>query len=260
MTAEQPAALVTGATSGIGRATAMKLVFDGWKVFAAGRRMKNLQSLARDCERLTGRLISVATDVTDDASVQALYNSIEAQGGVDTILNIAGGAMGAEPIAEADVADWKWMIETNVLGSLRVIRTFLPMLRSHGEGTILNLTSTAGIVTYEGGAGYNAAKFGQHALTGALRLEEAEHNIRVIEVLPGLVKTDEFALNRMRGDVDKAADVYAGVDKPLTAEDVADVCAYAVNLPHHINLDEIVMRPVKQAAQHKLIRDAESPA
>jgi NADP-dependent 3-hydroxy acid dehydrogenase YdfG len=130
------------------------------------------------------------------------------------------------------------------------------MLRAHGEGTVLNLTSTAGLIAYEGGAGYNAAKFGQHALTGALRLEEAEHNIRVIEVLPGLVKTDEFALKRMRGDESKAADVYAGVSKPLTAEDVADVCAYAVNLPHHINLDQIVMRPVKQAAQHKLIRDA----
>ena len=188
----------------------------------------------------------------------ALYDTVEAQGGVDTVLNIAGGAVGAEPIAEADLADWEWMIDTNVLGSLRVIN--LPMLRAHGAGTILNLTSTAGVVAYEGGAGYNAAKFGQHAMTGALRLEEAEHNIRVIEVLPGLVKTDEFALKRMRGDASRAADVYAGVDKPLTAEDVADVCAYAVNLPHHINLDEIVMRPVKQAAQHKLIRDAQDSA
>ena len=256
MTAEQPAALVTGATSGIGRATALKLVRDGWRVFAAGRRAENLESLIQDCEDLPGALIPVKTDVTDDASVEALYESIDTQGGIDTVLNIAGGAMGSESIAEADLADWEWMIDTNVLGSLRVIQQFLPMLRAHGAGTILNLTSTAGVVAYEGGAGYNAAKFGQHAMTGALRLEEAEHNIRVIEVLPGLVKTDEFALNRMRGDADKAANVYAGVDKPLTAEDVADVCAYAVNLPHHINLDEIVMRPVKQAAQHKLIRDA----
>ncbi|GAA4108708.1 SDR family oxidoreductase [Enteractinococcus coprophilus] len=258
MTAEQPAALVTGATSGIGRATAIKLVRDGWQVFAAGRRTENLETLAQDCHQLSGTLIPVATDVTDDASVQALYDTIEAQGGIDTVLNIAGGAMGAEAVADASLSDWEWMYDTNVLGSLRVIKQFLPMLRAHGAGTVLNLTSTAGIVAYEGGAGYNAAKFGQHALTGALRLEEAEHNIRVIEVLPGLVKTDEFALNRMRGDADKAADVYAGVDKPLTAEDVADVCAYAVNLPHHINLDEIVMRPVKQAAQHKIIRDAQS--
>lgn len=260
MTSELPAALVTGATSGIGRATAVQLVRNGWKVFAVGRRRNNLESLATDCQDLSGLLIPVVADVTDDASVTALYDTVEAQGGVDTVLNIAGGAVGAEPIAEADLADWEWMIDTNVLGSLRVIKQFLPMLRAHGAGTILNLTSTAGVVAYEGGAGYNAAKFGQHAMTGALRLEEAEHNIRVIEVLPGLVKTDEFALKRMRGDASKAADVYAGVDKPLTAEDVADVCAYAVNLPHHINLDEIVMRPVKQAAQHKLIRDAQDSA
>lgn len=256
MTAEHHAALVTGATSGIGRATVLKLVGDGWKVFAIGRRRENLDSLAQDCATTSGVLIPVPTDVTDNASITTLYETIEAHGGIDTVLNIAGGAMGTESIADANLSDWQWMYETNVLGSLRVIQRFLPMLRAHGAGTILNLTSTAGIVAYEGGAGYNAAKFGQHALTGALRLEEAEHNIRVIEVLPGLVKTEEFALNRMRGDAQKAADVYAGVDKPLTAEDVADVCAYAVNLPHHINLDEIVMRPVKQAAQHKLIRDA----
>ncbi len=256
MTSPQPSALVTGATSGIGRATAMHLVSDGWKVFAAGRRAENLDTLAKECETLAGTLVPVVTDVTDAASIDELYQTVEDQGGVDTILNIAGGAMGAESIAEAKISDWEWMIETNVLGSLRVIQKFLPMLRAHGAGTILNLTSTAGVVAYEGGAGYNAAKFGQHALTGALRLEEAEHNIRVIEVLPGLVKTDEFAVKRMRGDESKAAGVYEGVSKPLTAEDVADVCAYAVNLPHHINLDEIVMRPVKQAAQHKLIRDA----
>jgi len=257
MTSQQPSALVTGATSGIGRATARHLVTDGWRVFAAGRRIENLESLAQECEELPGALIPVATDVTNDASIAALFETVESQGGIDTLLNVAGGAMGAEPIADADIADWEWMIETNVLGSLRVIQKFLPMLRAHGEATVLNLTSTAGLIAYEGGAGYNAAKFGQHALTSALRLEEAEHNIRVIEVLPGLVKTDEFALKRMRGDESKAADVYAGVSKPLTAEDVADVCAYAVNLPHHINLDQIVMRPVKQAAQHKLIRDAE---
>ncbi|WP_022870940.1 SDR family oxidoreductase [Yaniella halotolerans] len=257
MSDSQRSALVTGATSGIGRATAKKLVSDGWMVFAAGRRQEHLESLAAESGQLAGKLVPVATDVTDEASIHTLFTTIEAAGGIDTVLNIAGGALGTEPIAEAKLEDWQWMIETNVLGSLRIIRKFLPMLRAHGEGTILNLTSTAGVVTYEGGAGYNAAKYGQHALTGALRLEEAEHNIRVVEVLPGLVKTEEFAYNRMRGDESKAADVYAGVSKPLTADDVADVCAYAVNLPHHINLDEIVMRPVKQAAQHKLIRDTE---
>src|SRR5699024_5260654 len=133
-------------------------------------------------------------------------------------------------------------------------QAFLPMLRAHGEATILNLTSTAATVTYEGGAGYNVAKHGQHALTGVLRLEEAEHNIRVIEVQPGLVKTEEFTTKRLGGDAAAAEKVYAGVAKPLLAEDVAEVITHAVTLPHHINLDQIVVRPVAQAAQHKLIR------
>src|SRR5699024_10241569 len=138
----------------------------------------------------------------------------------------------------------------------RAIQKVLTTLRAHGAATILKLTSPAGIVAYAGGGGYNAAKSVQHALTGDLRLEKAEHNMRVIEVLPGLVKTEEFSLKRMRGNVSAAADVYTDVAEPLAAEDVADVCAYAVKLPHHINLDQIVLRPVKQAAQHKLIRDA----
>jgi NADP-dependent 3-hydroxy acid dehydrogenase YdfG len=129
------------------------------------------------------------------------------------------------------------------------------MLRAHGEGTVLNLTSTAGLVSYEGGGGYNAAKFAERGMTQALRLEEVGHNLRVVEVLPGLVQTEEFALNRL-GDAEAADKVYAGVAKPLTAEDVAGVVAYAVTLPHHVNLDEIVMRPVAQAAAHKVIRDA----
>jgi NADP-dependent 3-hydroxy acid dehydrogenase YdfG len=118
---------------------------------------------------------------------------------------------------------------------------------------VLNLTSTAALAAYEGGGGYNAAKFAQHAMTGALRLEEAEHNVRVIEVAPGLVFTEEFALNRL-GDRQAADKVYQGVEKPLTAEDVADVVRYAVTAPHHVNLDQIVIRPVAQAANHKLIR------
>lgn len=146
------------------------------------------------------------------------------------------------------------MFEVNVLGTLHVTQAFLPMLRAHGEATVLNLTSTAAQVAYEGGAGYNAAKSGQHMLTGALRLEEAEHNIRVIEVLPGLVKTEEFTTKRLGGDTAAAQKLYEGVDKPLLAEDVAEVIAQAVTLPHHINLDQIVVRPVAQAAQHKLIR------
>ncbi len=177
-----------------------------------------------------------------------------ATGGIDTLVNIAGGARGVDPVASASVADWEWMYQVNVLGTLNVVKAFLPALRQHGRGTILTLTSTAGLVAYEGGAGYNAAKFGQHALNNALRLEEAEHNVRVIEVAPGLVQTEEFMLNRLGGDKDAAAKTYQGVAEPLAPEDVADVVRYAIELPQHINLDQIVVRPVAQAAAHKLIR------
>lgn len=248
-------ALVTGASSGIGRATVKKLLEQGWTVFAAARRSEKLESLAEETHEFAGKLITVACDVTRDDSVNQLLDVVTEHGGLDTVLNIAGGALGNDPIAEGSLKEWQWMYETNVLGTLRVTQAFLPMLRENGEGTILNLTSTAALATYEGGGGYNAAKMGQSAITGALRLEEAEHNVRIIEVLPGLVKTEEFARNRFHGDEEAAARVYEGVSKPLTSEDVADVCAYAVGLPHHVNLDQIVMRPVKQAAQFKLLRD-----
>ena len=135
-----------------------------------------------------------------------------------------------------------------------MIQAFLPALRDNGEGSVVLLTSTAGIVPYEGGGGYVAAKSAQHSMAGTLRLEEAEHNVRVIDILPGLVQTEEFSLNRLGGDQAAADKVYTGVEKPLLAEDVADVVAYSLNLPHHVNLDQIVMRPVAQAAAHKLIR------
>src|SRR6476661_3679977 len=165
----------------------------------------------------------------------------------------ATGARGADKVADAKTEDWAWMYEVNVLGTMKLTRAFLPMLRACGEGTVLNLTSTAGLSAYEGGGGYNAAKFAQHALTGALRLEEAEHNLRVIEVAPGMVQTEEFSLNRL-GDQGAAEKVYAGVAKPLTAGDVADVVRFAVTAPHHVNLDQIVIRPVAQASNFKVIR------
>jgi NADP-dependent 3-hydroxy acid dehydrogenase YdfG len=146
------------------------------------------------------------------------------------------------------------MLRVNVVGTMKITRAFLPMLRATGHGTVLNLTSVAGLVAYEGGGGYNAAKFAERGMTRALRLEEAEHNVRVIEVLPGLVKTEEFSLRRMGGDAEAAEKVYAGVEEPLTSEDIADIVRYAVSVPHHVNLDEIVVRPVAQAAAHKLIR------
>lgn len=243
------AAVVTGASSGIGEATVRALRASGWTVYAVARRAERLAALAEE----TGA-VPVPADVTDDGQVAGLLAAVEAGGGIDTLINIAGGARGTTYLAEAKNEDWDFMLQANVMGTMKITRAFLPMLRAHGEGTVLNLTSTAGLVSYEGGSGYNAAKAAQRALTQALRLEEVEHNVRVIEVLPGLVHTEEFALRRMGGDREKAEKTYAGVAKPLTAEDIADIVSYAVNAPHHVNLDEIVVRPVAQAAAHKLIR------
>jgi len=248
MTRPVRTAVVTGASTGIGAATVRALCGAGWSVFAVARRAERLAVLAAE----TGA-VAVPADVTEDDDVARLLATVSAAGGIDTLINIAGGARGADPVAGAGTADWEWMLRVNVIGTMKITRAFLPMLRAHGNGTVLNLTSTAGLVSYEGGAGYNAAKFGQRGMTQALRLEEAEHNIRVIEVLPGLVRTEEFARNRL-GDEQAARDVYAGVEKPLTAGDVADLIAYAVSAPHHVNLDEVVVRPVAQAAAHKLIR------
>lgn len=241
-------ALVTGASSGIGEATVRALRAEGWTVYAVARRAERLAALAAE----TGA-VALPADIAEDDDVARLLAEVTGGGGISTLVNIAGGARGADTIASADTADWEWMYRVNVLGTMKLTRAFLPMLRANGEGTVLNLTSTAGLAAYEGGGGYNAAKFAQHAMTGALRLEEAEHNIRVIEIAPGLVQTEEFALNRL-GDQQAAEKVYQGVEKPLTAEDVADVVRYAVAVPHHVNLDQIVIRPVAQAANHKLIR------
>jgi NADP-dependent 3-hydroxy acid dehydrogenase YdfG len=242
------AAVVTGASTGIGQATVRALTAEGWTVFAVARRADRLAALAEE----TGAT-AIPADITEDADVARLLAEVTKAGGIDTLINVAGGARGADRIADAKTDDWKWMFEVNVLGTMKLTRAFLPMLRACGEGTVLNLTSTAGLSSYEGGGGYNAAKFAQHAMNDALRLEEVEHNLRVIEVAPGLVHTEEFALNRL-GDQEAAGKVYQGVEKPLTADDVADVVRYAVTAPHHVNLDQIVIRPVAQAANYKLIR------
>ncbi|MEX5259606.1 SDR family oxidoreductase [Kocuria sp. CPCC 205263] len=243
-------AVVTGASTGIGEATARELRRSGWTVYAVARRAERLEALARE----TGA-VPAPCDITSDADVEALRDQVlEEQGRVDALLNISGGARGTDRVAEASTEDWEWMYQVNVLGTMRLTRAFLPALRANGEGTVLNLTSLAAHRAYEGGGGYNAAKFAERAMTEALRLEEAEHNVRVVEIAPGLVHTPEFSLNRLGGDQEAAEKVYAGVDKPLTAEDVAQVCAFAVNLPHHVDLDTVTIKPVAQAAPHKLIR------
>lgn len=245
-----PVAVVTGASSGIGRETARRLTHEGWTVYAVARRTERLEELAE----ATGA-IPHPLDVTDARAVGELAERvIQEQGTVDALVNVSGGAIGTDTVAEGKTQDWATMYQLNVLGTLNMVQAFLPSLRANGEGSILNLTSTAAEAAYEGGGGYNAAKSGQRALTQALRLEEAENNIRVIELSPGLVHTEEFSLNRLGGDRQAAENVYRGVEKPLTADDVARIAVFSLTLPHHVNLDQITVRPVAQAAQHKLIR------
>jgi NADP-dependent 3-hydroxy acid dehydrogenase YdfG len=239
-------AVVTGASSGIGAATARRLVRDGYDVVLAARREDRLAALAAETG---GR--AVRLDTTDPASVAALAAGLD---GLDVLVNNAGGAFGADPVEAADPADWQRMFDVNVLGTLRVTQALLPLLAAGGGGTVVTVTSTAASVNYEGGGGYTAAKHAEHALVETLRLELSGRPVRVIEVAPGMVRTEEFAKVRFRGDAAAAAKVYEGVDRPLTAEDVAECIALTVALPPHVNVDQLVVRPLAQAAQHKVFR------
>ncbi|GAA1742606.1 SDR family oxidoreductase [Rothia terrae] len=243
-------AVVSGASSGIGRATVEQMRATGWTVYAVARREGRLNELAEQ----TGA-IAIPLDITnEDAVNKAAQNIVEQHSGaISTLVNISGGARGVDSVGSGKSEDYRFMFELNVVGTLNMTRAFLPALRASGEGTVLTLTSTAAEAGYEGGAGYNAAKFAERGMTEALRLEESENNVRVIEIRPGMVHTEEFSLNRL-GSADAADKVYAGVEKPLLAEDVAQTVTFAVNVPHHINLDHITLRPVAQAAQYKVIR------
>ncbi|WP_037605590.1 SDR family oxidoreductase [Streptacidiphilus rugosus] len=244
----QKVAVVTGASSGIGAATARGLAAAGYRVALVARRADRLEALAKEI----GDAASVhVVDVTDRAAVDAFAASLDR---VDVLVDNAGGAFGADPVGTADPADWQRMYEVNVLGVLHVTQALLPALRASGDGVILILSSTAALATYEGGGGYVAAKMGAHAIAGTLRLELVGEPIRVIEIAPGMVRTDEFALTRFGGDAAKAAAVYAGVAEPLTAEDVADTIVWSVTRPPHVNIDLLVVRPRAQAANHKVHR------
>jgi NADP-dependent 3-hydroxy acid dehydrogenase YdfG len=238
--------VVTGASSGIGAATARRLAADGYTVVLAARREDRLAALAAETG---GR--AVRLDTTDPDSVRALAAGLD---GLDVLVNNAGGAYGADPVATADPADWERMFAVNVLGTLHVTQALLPLLEAGGGGTIVTVTSTAASVNYEGGGGYTAAKHAEHALTETLRLELSGRPVRVIEIAPGMVRTDEFALVRFAGDAEAAARIYEGVDRPLTADDVAACIALTVALPLHVNVDQLVVRPLAQAAQHKVHR------
>jgi NADP-dependent 3-hydroxy acid dehydrogenase YdfG len=245
-------AVVTGASSGIGAATAVRLAEAGYQVVAAARRSDRIEALAEQIRGKGGQAEARTLDVTDRAAVDALAASLDR---CDVLVANAGGAVGGDQIADASPDDWRAMYEVNVLGTLNVTQALLPALVASGAGTVVVMGSTAGFVAYEGGGGYVAAKHGAHALAATLRLELYDKPVRVIEIAPGMVKTDEFALNRFRGDAGKAAAVYAGVAEPLTADDVADAVTWAVTRPAHFNVDLMVIRPRAQAAQHKVHRE-----
>lgn len=242
-------AVVTGASSGIGAATVRRLRDEGYDVVAVARRADRLEALAEE----TGATPFVV-DVRSDDDVARLAERLAATGGLTTLVNCAGGALGTDPVAEADVDDWRWMYEVNVLGTLRVTKALLPMLLDSGRGDVLMVTSTAAQGPYEGGGGYTASKHAERMLTTTLRLEMIGRPVRVIDVAPGAVATEEFSLLRFGGDAERAAAVYAGY-QPLTAEDVADVIAFALTRPHHVNLDTIVVRPRAQVSNTQIARD-----
>ena len=240
-------AVVTGASSGIGAATARRLAEDGFDVVLGARRLDRLTALA---EAIGARALPL--DITDQASVDRFAAALDR---VDVLVNNAGGAFDASPVAEADLDSWTRTYEVNVLGTVRLTKALLPALRASGAGDVLFVGSTAGLISYEGGASYTAAKHGVHTLAETLRLELSGEPVRVIEIAPGMVRTEEFTRNRL-GSAEAADSVYRGVRKPLVAEDIADCIGWAVTRPHHVNVDLMVVRPLAQAAQWKVHRES----
>lgn len=242
----RPVAVVTGASSGIGAATARRLAADGFQVVCAARRQDRIEALAAEIDG-----VAVTCDVTDAVQVAALAAVVG--GRCDLLVNNAGGAFGQEPVAGADLDAWQAMYASNVLGSAAVTKALLPALVA-SRGQVVFITSVAADGAYEGGAGYCGAKAAERAIAGALRLELFDQPVRIAEISPGMVATQEFSLTRFDGDAERAAKVYAGVAEPLTAEDVADCVGWVATRPAHVNIDRLTVRPRAQAAQHKVHR------
>jgi NADP-dependent 3-hydroxy acid dehydrogenase YdfG len=240
-------AVVTGASSGIGAATAARLAAEGFDVVLGARRLDRLTSLA---ESIGGRALQL--DVTDPSSVAEFAGALDR---VDVLVNNAGGAFDASPVEDADLDSWARTYDVNVLGTVRVTKALLPALRASGAGDVVFVGSTAGLISYEGGASYTAAKHGVHTLAETLRLELNGEPVRVIEIAPGMVRTEEFTAKRL-GSAEAAEAVYRGVREPLVAEDIADCIAWVATRPHHVNIDLMVVRPLAQAAQHKVARES----
>lgn len=237
-------AVITGASAGIGAATARALAAEGFHVVLGARRLERLRPLAEELSGTAHRL-----DVTDAESVTAFTEQLSE---CHVLVNNAGGARGLDRVEDADEEHWRWMWQTNVLGTLRVTKALLPKLRASGDGHIITVTSIAGHEVYDGGAGYTSAKHAQSALHQTLRSEHLGDPLRLTEIVPGLVETD-FSMNRFEGDTERAAKVYQGVT-PLTADDVAEVVAFAATRPAHVNLDQIVLKPTAQYSGSRIVR------
>ncbi|MGB4135744.1 MAG: SDR family oxidoreductase [Microbacterium sp.] len=246
-------AVVTGASTGIGEATVRALRERGWDVVAVARRADRLEALAAE----TGAQ-AAPCDLTDADAVETLLDRLAESGPVHALVQVAGGARGTDSVERGGQDDWQWMYDANVLSTQRLVAGLLPQLRraaaGGGHADTVFVTSTAARTPYPGGAGYNAAKAAESMLVQVLRQELNGEPIRVVEIAPGMVYTEEFTLNRLGGDSVAAEAVYSGVEAPLLAEDVADVIAYALTAPGHVNLDLVTMRPVAQSAQHLLAR------
>lgn len=241
-------ALITGGGTGIGAAVARRLAAEGCDVIVAGRRREKLDDVVSE---LGERARAVTMDVADVESVRQAFATIER---LDVLVNNAGGAIGVSRVEDSDAAEWQQMYAANVLGALHVTQAALPLLRRSPHATMVNMSSIAGDTVYEGGAGYVAAKHGTSVLSETLRLELNGENIRVIDLRPGMVRTEEFSLTRLHGDREAADRVYEGVDHPLVADDVAACVAFVIGLPQHVNIDSMVVKPVAQAAPHKVHR------
>ena len=238
MTAEHKTAVVTGASSGIGAATARALGKAGFHVVLGARRVERCREIA---DEIGGTALPL--DVTDADSVRAFDEAVPEAA---VLVNNAGGAKGLDPVEQADEEQWRWMWETNVLGTLRLTKAFLPKLRASGDGHVITVTSIAALDWYDNGAGYTGAKHAQAMLHRTLRGELLGEPIRVTEIAPGMVET-EFSEVRFDGDAEKAAKVYQGLT-PLTADDVADTIVFAATRSSHVNLDQIVLKPRDQAS------------
>jgi NADP-dependent 3-hydroxy acid dehydrogenase YdfG len=237
-------AVITGASSGIGEQTALRLADEGFNVVLGARRIDRIEEIARKCG---GRGLPV--DVTDASSIDQFVAAIDS---ADVLVNNAGLAAGLDPIAELPDESMTVMFETNVLGLIRVTRALLPKLIASGRGHIVNLGSIAGFEVYPGGGGYTASKHAVRAISRTLRLELLGEPVRVTEIAPGLVET-EFSVVRFAGDEEKAGKLYEGLT-PLTGADIADCIAWAVTRPPHVNIDELVVRPITQATARDISR------